>query len=119
MANVKNGVFRESIIDRCLHSRREYSTLGVSHNLNEGVTMIEIWIDKDHLPYTLSKPIHKTQRIAEKRSDGSAVITIQVVPNYELEQLLLPYVDHIEILSPKSFRDKIKARIKNNFEKYK
>ena len=35
MANVKNGSFRESIIDRCLQSRRGYSTQEIFDKCND------------------------------------------------------------------------------------
>ena len=37
MANVKNGAFRESIIDRCLVSRRGYSTQEIFEKVNEAL----------------------------------------------------------------------------------
>ena len=37
MANVKNGSFRESIIDRCLQSRRGYSTQEIFDRCNDAL----------------------------------------------------------------------------------
>ena len=37
MANVKNGAFRESIIDRCLQSRRGYSTQEIFDKCNDAL----------------------------------------------------------------------------------
>ena len=37
MANVKNGSFRESIIDRCLQSRRGYSTQEIFDKCNDAL----------------------------------------------------------------------------------
>ena len=37
MANVKNGAFRESIIDRCLQSRRGYSTQEIFEKCNDAL----------------------------------------------------------------------------------
>ena len=55
----------------------------------------------------------------EEKKDGSAVIAIEVIPNFELEQLLLSFGERFEILSPTSLRETISARIKKNIEKYK
>jgi len=39
MANVKNGAFREVIIDRCLQNRRGYSTLEIMEKCNEALEL--------------------------------------------------------------------------------
>jgi predicted DNA-binding transcriptional regulator YafY len=94
------------------------NVVGVSVKMNEPIQKIEIWVEKEQLPYTLSKPIHKSQQLMEQREDGSAVIYIEVIPNFELKQLLLSFGDRIEVLSPEPFREEIYARIKNNLQKY-
>lgn len=93
--------------------------VGVSVNPNEELQTVNLWVAKEQLPYTLSKPIHKTQQIIEEREDGSAVIAIKVIPNFELQQLLLSFGDLVEVLSPKPLREKIYCRIKNNLRNYK
>lgn len=93
--------------------------VGVSIKPDEEIQTIKIWIDKEQLPYTISKPLHKSQEIVEERSDGSAVIQIKVIPNFELQQLLLSFGERVEILSPQALRDEISSRIKRNIEKYK
>jgi hypothetical protein len=39
MANVKNGLFREIIIDRCLQSRRGYSTQEIFDKVNDYIVL--------------------------------------------------------------------------------
>ncbi|EFI72741.1 conserved hypothetical protein [Segatella baroniae B14] len=95
------------------------NVVGVSVKSNEFPQTVKIWVDKEQLPYTLSKPLHRSQTVIEENEDGSAVIAIEVIPNFELEQLLLSFGERFEILSPASLREKILARIKKNIEKYK
>ena len=76
-------------------------------------------IDSGEAPYILSKPIHKSQSVVEEHEDGSVIVSIKVIPNYELEQLLLSFGERIKILSPDSLRNNILARIKKNIENYK
>jgi predicted DNA-binding transcriptional regulator YafY len=95
------------------------NVVGVSFKSDEVPQTVKIWVNKEQLPYTLSKPIHKSQTVIEENEDGSAVIAIEVIPNFELEQLLLSFGECIEILSPTSLREKISARLKKNIEKYK
>jgi hypothetical protein len=45
-------------------------------------------------------------------------IVIKVIPNYELESLILSYGENLQVLEPLSFVEKIKIRIekmKNNY----
>lgn len=95
------------------------NVVGVSIKPDEVPQTVKIRVDKEQLPYTLSKPLHKSQTMIGKNEDGSAVIAIKVIPNFELEQLLLSFGERFEILSPASLREKILARIKKNIEKYK
>lgn len=92
--------------------------VGVS-NRDDEVQTIKILLYKEQAPYILSKPIHKSQTVVEKHVDGGAIISIKVIPNYELEQLLLSFGERIKILSPDSLRNNILARIKKNIENYK
>lgn len=94
------------------------NVIGVSVKSDESPQTVKIWVDKEQLPYTLSKPLHKSQTVIEENEDGSAIIAIKVIPNFELEQLLLSFGERFEIQDPPSLRDKILARIKKNLEKY-
>ena len=93
--------------------------VGVSVKPDEVPQTVKIWVDKEQLPYTISKPIHKSQKVIQECEDGSAIIAIEVIPNFELEQLLLSFGERFEILSPASLRETISTRIKKNIEKYK
>lgn len=95
------------------------NVVGVSVNPNEEIQTIKIWVDKEQLPYTLSKPIHKSQVLTEEQDDGSAIISIKVIPNYELIQLLLSFGERVKVLSPESLREEILGRIKKNIDNYK
>lgn len=92
--------------------------VGVTVNPDEAQT-IKIWLSKDQAPYTLSKPIHPSQELVEEQEDGSAVISIEVIPNFELMQLLLSFGERIKVLSPESLREEILKKIEKNIENYK
>lgn len=93
--------------------------IGVTKNREQEAVTIELLVIADQLPYTLSKPIHRTQRVVRRNEDGSAVISIKVIPNFEMKQLLLSFGERITILSPKYLREEIKQRIEKNLENYK
>ena len=92
--------------------------VGVTVNPEE-VQTIKIWVDKEQVPYTISKPIHPSQELFEEHEDGSAVISIKVIPNFELMQLLLSFGERIKVLSPDSLREEILKKIEKNLENYK
>lgn len=92
--------------------------IGVSFIHGVAPETIKLLVDKEQLPYTMSKPLHKSQKMIEKLEDGSAIITIKVIPNYELTQLLLSFGEHITILSPETLRQEIFHRIEKNLKNY-
>lgn len=92
--------------------------IGVTLN-NEGkVENVVIKVSNELLPYIKTKPIHGSQKLKEQGS-SHALISIDVIPNYELESLILSYGEGLEVLHPKLLRDKIKMRIELTFSNYK
>ena len=92
--------------------------IGVSIVSDSEEEDVHIWISKEQLPYILSKPMHKSQQLIAKYDDGSALISIRVIPNFELIQLLLSFGERVEVRSPLHIREQIKARIENNLRNY-
>lgn len=66
-------------------------------------------------PYIESKPLHHSQVIKDY---GSRLFSITVIPNNELDALLLSYGSDIEIVSPSWYRDNIMQKIATSFENY-
>jgi predicted DNA-binding transcriptional regulator YafY len=46
------------------------------------------------------------------------LFSIEVIPNYELEKNILSFGEELEVIEPKSFRDKLQDRIFKMFQKY-
>lgn len=92
--------------------------VGVTIPSNKEVEEVLLLIDVEQLPYVLSKPIHKSQRLVKTNEDGSAIIVIHVIPNFELIQLLLSFGERVTILSPASLRQEIIGRIEKNMKNY-
>ncbi|MES2795448.1 MAG: WYL domain-containing protein [Bacteroidota bacterium] len=61
-------------------------------------------------PYIQTKPIHGSQKVKEQGVSHS-FISLDLIPNYELESLILSYGEGVEILHPSSLRNKIKKRV--------
>lgn len=93
--------------------------VGVTLPSDKEVEEVELLIDVEQLPYVLSKPIHKSQRLIQTNEDGSAIIAIHLIPNFELIQLLLSFGERVTILSPASLRQEIIGRIEKNMKNYR
>ena len=66
-------------------------------------------------PYVVSKPMHHSQKIANSEE---RTISIEVRPNYELEQQILSFGSDVEVLSPEVYRGYIRDKLVENIKKY-
>lgn len=71
----------------------------------------------EELPYIISKPFHKSQKIINQNEYG-AIISINVRWNFELEQAILGYGDWVEIMEPVWLRLKLKERVQMLLDMY-
>lgn len=92
--------------------------IGVTLN-NEGkVENVLIKVNNDLLPYIKTKPIHGSQKLKEQGASHT-IISLDLIPNYELETLILSYGEGIELIEPSYLRIKITKRIELMLKKYK
>ena len=82
-----------------------------------GVTKMErqpedvvVRFTKKQAPYVRTKPLHLSQRHQEMK-DGSLIVTLNLIVNYELKSKLLAYGSSAEILSPLDLRKDIENEI--------
>jgi len=106
--------FIPSTIDFCEYFE---DVIGVTIESDAKLEKIQLKISNDLYPYIRTKPLHGSQKV-KKREDDYTVIEIEVIPNYELESLILSYGEGLIILSPESLRQKIEKRINLLIEKY-
>lgn len=76
---------------------------------------IRIWASPYWTPYIETKPLHKSQFVAERSEDGSAVFQLELIPNFEFENTILSYGDGVKVLSP----GRIAEQIRNKYSKAK
>lgn len=91
--------------------------IGVSRKDEVEPEEITLWIKAKTFPYIATKPLHWNQRIVCRDDVGTTVI-IKVVPNYELEQLILCYGENIKVILPVSLQEKIMSRIEESLYNY-
>src|SRR5690606_728112 len=93
-----------------------FDIIGVTR-YNEDCINVKLLFTPEQAPYIETKPIHPTQK-HERTENGELEVTINVIPNYELEVLILSFGEKVQVLGPLSLREKIYNRIKQSFEKY-
>lgn len=93
-----------------------YDLIGVTKKIGDEIQAIKLWFSSTQAPYIITKPIHPSQK-SKNTEDGLEVI-INVVPNYELEKLILSFGEAVRVISPKSFQEIILSRIKKSVNNY-
>lgn len=89
--------------------------VGVTIPQNKEVQRIKLQFSPQRYPYIISKPLHESMR---KIDNDNRIVSIDVIPNKELEALILSFGSDIEVLEPKEFRGQIAKKIEENYKKY-
>lgn len=79
--------------------------------------LIKLWFSAEQAGYIDTKPLHGTQKL-KWQNDGSAIVSIQVIPNIELEHLLLRFGEKCIVLEPGSIRATIENRLSKALGNY-
>jgi predicted DNA-binding transcriptional regulator YafY len=89
-----------------------------------GVTMvnsrprnIHLWVNKHNAPYVLTKPLHHSQELIRSSEEGIE-IRIKVIPNYELERLILGFGESMVVLAPESLNKIIRLKLEKALNQY-
>jgi predicted DNA-binding transcriptional regulator YafY len=91
--------------------------IGVTKPEGQIVEIIILKFSEKRINYVLTKPLHSTQKLDRSDIEGKT-ITIEVIPNLELYQMLLSFGEDVEVISPIGVRDEIVRKInemKNNY----
>lgn len=94
------------------------NVVGVTVNTGLNTRKIELWIDAINAPYVVTKPLHNSQRLIKTNDDGSIIIHLLLIENYELERLLLGFGNGLEVIKPERLRNRIKKILEKSIEKY-
>lgn len=88
-----------------------YDIVGVTRP-NEGeIDNIVLKFSPEVAPYVITKPIHPSQK---HKSDSTGLeVNIKVIPNFELERLILSFGEQVQVISPKKLKDRITQRLKS------
>ena len=92
--------------------------VGVTVNQGLYPMKIELWIDQMNAPYVITKPLHQSQQIIQTNEDGSIILHLYLIPNYELERLLLGFGNGLEVLKPNNLRNRLIRIIEKTYQRY-
>lgn len=109
-----------AFVENLDHDFDEYfeDIIGVTLHKDLKPELIKLSFIIEIAPYILSKPLHGSQKIVVK-NENELVISIEVIPNYELETAILAYGDRVEVLEPEGFREIISGRLRKAVERYR
>lgn len=93
-----------------------YDLVGVTRS--EGAKLQEIVLNfsPEVAPYVITKPIHPTQ--IHKNEPTGLEVKIKVIPNIELERLILSFGEQVKVVSPPDFKVRISQRLDSAFRQY-
>ena len=80
------------------------------------IETVELLFNDKRGKYVETKPLHESQR--NKWTDEGFLVTLKLIPNLELEQVILSYGEDVEVLNPKDLREKIEAKVKLLYNLY-
>ncbi len=90
--------------------------IGVSVN-EKVVEQVILKVSNNSINYIKTKPLHGSQKVKEEK-ENYTIVELELIPNYELEALILSFGENIEILEPIELRERIKNRINSMLNNY-
>ena len=91
--------------------------IGVTVSENLQPQTIHLFVYQSNAPYVLTKPLHPSQTLIEKRNKG-IVISIKVQINFELEREILGFGDSMIVLQPPALKDRIWNKLRRANKHY-
>ncbi|WP_338868776.1 WYL domain-containing protein [Spirosoma sp. SC4-14] len=91
--------------------------IGVSVSENMRAMKVKLFVSRLHAPYVETKPLHHSQEILERTSEG-IVVQICVQHNFELEKEILGFGEGMIVLEPERLRRIIQKRLQAGLRSY-
>ncbi len=85
--------------------------IGVTRDLYSKTMRVVLRFDAGQAPYVITKPMHRSQQVLERKEDGGIVVALNVIHNMELEGKILSFGSHVEVLAPRILRRRISGQI--------
>lgn len=109
----------EPYIENTEYNFDEYfeDIIGVTKPVGKKPEIVKLWFSPSQAPYIQTKPLHGTQR-KKSQDESGLIITIEVIPNLELEHLILRHGENCEVLGPEELRGRVQERLKKAVANY-
>ncbi|OAB30561.1 Predicted DNA-binding transcriptional regulator YafY, contains an HTH and WYL domains [Flavobacterium fryxellicola] len=91
--------------------------IGVSKGVNAVLENVELHFNQLTGKYMENKSIHETQK-HKWLDEFTLELKIKVMPNYELERLILSYGESVKVIEPQHLKDRIKERLLKGLDNY-
>jgi predicted DNA-binding transcriptional regulator YafY len=88
-----------------------FDLVGVTRPENAKLQEIVLKFSPEVAPYVITKPIHPSQK--HKNEPTGLEVKIKVIPNFELEKLILSFGEQVKVISPQNFKKRISQRLKS------
>lgn len=88
-----------------------FDLVGVTRPVGLEVQEIVLKFSSEVAPYVITKPIHPSQK--HKNDPTGLEVKIKVIPNFELEKLVISFGDQVAVIAPKDFKERIAQRLKS------
>ncbi len=108
------GIYKPTNIDWEDHF---YDIIGVTKPKDGMVSEVQLLFSPEQANYINTKPLHATQK-ARSLESGELLVTIKVIPNYELEMLILAFAEKVKVIAPQELKGKIKDRLLSSVNNY-
>ena len=89
--------------------------IGVT-KLEGKIETVELLFSEKRGKYVETKPLHETQK--QQWNENGLHVRLSLIPNFELEQVILSFGEDVEVLKPLNLRESIKKRVKMLLQKY-
>jgi len=93
-----------------------YDIIGVTRPEGGEIQQVELNFTHAITPYVITKPLHPSQK--HKKTEAGLEVRIKVIPNYELQKLILSFGEEVVVISPLELREQISTRLKQAISKY-
>ncbi|MFZ2284512.1 MAG: WYL domain-containing protein [Lutibacter sp.] len=93
--------------------------IGVSKNPEDEAIKIILRFSEKRIKYILTKPIHGATQKMDKSDLENRTISIEVIPNRELYQLILSFGSDVEILEPETVKKELTKQAEEILKYYK
>lgn len=92
--------------------------VGVTRHASRTAEVILLNVANETLPYISTKPLHGSQKVLS-RGETHTILQIEVIPNFELQQLLLSHGPAVTVIAPTSLKKEMEEKISVMLDNYR